>query len=57
MPETMAKTAQILEDEAGHALNIMMRVLPIVSSLIVFAFLGTKIVLFYTRHLGRLPGC
>ena len=52
LPETLAKTSEILEDEANHRLGVLIRVLPIASSLVVFGFLGFKIIAFWLGIYG-----
>jgi type IV pilus assembly protein PilC len=52
IPDTMMKTAVVLEDEANHAIAILLRILPVAVSLVVFGFLALKIILFYAGILG-----
>lgn len=54
LPETLLKTSEVLEDEANHSIRIMVRILPIAASLIIFGFLGVKIVLFWLGIYGSI---
>ena len=53
LPETLAKTSEILEDEAKYSVEIMTRILPVAAFLVIAAFFAVEI---FTFWLARYPG-